>query len=57
MAVAVQLNGRPFVAVVADMIDGVVAANRLDGPAADQARRVLWVAVATAVGSEVTDAA
>lgn len=57
VAVAVQLNGRPFVAVVADMIDGVVAANRLDGPAADQARRVLWVAVATAVGSEVTDAA
>lgn len=43
--VAVALKGRPWSAVVADMIDGVVAANRLQGVKADRARAALWLAV------------
>lgn len=41
-AVAVRLTGRPFVAVLADMVEGCVAANRVEGPRADELRRVLW---------------
>ena len=44
VAVAVRLTGRPFVAVVADMIEGVLVANRLDGAVADEWRRALWTA-------------
>jgi hypothetical protein len=40
--VAVALRGRPWAAVLADMIDGVVAANRLRGVAADRCRNALW---------------
>ena len=43
--VAVALKGRPWSAVVADMIDGVVAANHLQGVKADRARAALWLAV------------
>jgi hypothetical protein len=43
--VAVVLRGRPWPAVLADLVEGVVAANRLSGPAADQARAALWAAV------------
>jgi hypothetical protein len=43
--IAVVVRGRPWPAVVADMIEGVVAANRLTGPAADRARAALWRAV------------
>ena len=43
--VAVVLRGRPWPAVLADLVEGVVAANRLSGPAADQARAALWSAV------------
>jgi len=43
--VAVRLRGRPWPAVLADMIDGVLAANPVDGPAADVARDALWKAV------------
>ena len=43
--VAVALRGRPWSAVVADMIEGVVAANGLQGVKADQARAALWLAV------------
>jgi hypothetical protein len=39
------LRGRPWPAVLADLVEGVVAANRLSGPAADQARAALWAAV------------
>lgn len=46
VTVAVLLRGRPWAAVLADMIDGVVAANRLRGMEADRCRRVLWAAVA-----------
>lgn len=44
-SVAVQLKGRPWSAVVADMIEGVVAANGLTGAKADRARSALWLAV------------
>jgi hypothetical protein len=43
--VAVVLKGRPWAAVVADMIEGIVAANRLDNGRADTARSALWLAV------------
>lgn len=48
MVVAVQVRDRPWVAVVADMIEGVVVANRLTPPAADRLRTELW----EVVGSE-----
>jgi hypothetical protein len=44
-AVAVRLAGRPHEDVVADMIEGVLVANGLRGPAADQARAVLTASV------------
>jgi hypothetical protein len=40
--VAVLVRGRPWVAVLADMIEGVVAANYLTGGPADQLRTALW---------------
>src|SRR5262245_4988293 len=40
--VAVQLKGRPWLAVVGDMIEGVVVVNRLQPPAADRIRTELW---------------
>jgi len=51
--VAVRLHGRPFVAVLADMIEGVLVANRLDGTQATRVRTVLWDAVARPDGEEV----
>jgi hypothetical protein len=45
VVVAVALRDRPWPAVVADMVDGVVAANRLAGVRADRARTALWAAV------------
>jgi hypothetical protein len=44
--VAVVVRGRPWPAVLADLVEGVVAANGLHGPAADAARSVLWEALA-----------
>ena len=43
--VAVALRGRPWGAVLADMIEGIVAANRLDRTRADIIRAALWLAV------------
>jgi hypothetical protein len=48
--VSVRLRGRPWAAVVADMIDGVVAVNRLDVRRANRARADLWHTVAAEVG-------
>jgi hypothetical protein len=45
VTVSVVLRGRPWAAVAADMVDGVVAANALCGVAADRARAALWSAV------------
>ncbi len=44
-AVAVYLKGRPWSAVVSDMIEGIVVANRLQGVRADRVRAALWLAV------------
>ncbi len=43
--VSVRLRGRPWAAVVADMIEGIVVANGLTGAKADMARSALWLAV------------
>jgi hypothetical protein len=43
--VAVVVRQRPWAAVLADMVDGVVVANGLRGPAADRARASLWSAL------------
>jgi len=43
--VAVVLRGRPFQAVIADLIEGIVVANRLAGPEATRVRTALWEAV------------
>ena len=45
VTVSVVLRGRPWPAVAADMVEGVVAANDLAGLAADRARATLWAAV------------
>ena len=45
VTVAVRLRGRPWPAVVADMVEGVIVANDLVGPKAERARAALWEAV------------
>ncbi len=50
--VSIRLKGRPRGAVIADMIEGVVVANRLRPPQADRLRTELWTALeATAARS------
>jgi hypothetical protein len=49
--IAVRVRGRPWPAVLADMIEGVVAANGLVGSPADRARSALWEAVGPLDGS------
>lgn len=44
--VAVVLRDRAQAAVLADMIEGVVAANRLSPPQSDRVRSELWEVVA-----------
>jgi hypothetical protein len=48
--VAVQLKGRPFADVAADMVEGVLVLNRLTGEAADRMRPVFAETVEPAVG-------
>lgn len=43
--VSVTIRGRPWEAVMCDMIEGAVAANRLDGALADSLRTQLWEAL------------
>ena len=43
--VAVRLRQRPWAAVLADMIEGVVVVNALQGSAADELRHALWAAL------------
>jgi hypothetical protein len=43
--VAVVVRGRPWPAVQADLIEGVVAANALVPPDSDRARAELWLAL------------
>jgi hypothetical protein len=49
--VSVALRGRPAVAVVADMIDGIVVAAGLGGVEAGRARDELWMAAMEALSS------
>lgn len=51
VTVAVRITERPFVAVVADMVDGTIAANRLVGAQADFLRNELWVAINASPGA------
>ena len=48
--VAVVVRGRPWEAVLADMIEGVVVANGLAGPSADSARSRLWSVMGSSTG-------
>ncbi|MFN2609171.1 MAG: hypothetical protein ABR511_14980 [Acidimicrobiales bacterium] len=43
--VAVRVRGRPFTAVAADMVEGVLVANGVSGSAATPARTALLAAV------------
>ncbi len=54
--VSVEVVGRPREAVVADMVEGVVAANEISGPDATRLRTALWEAV-LATGSGAARAA
>lgn len=45
VVVSVQLRGRPFPEVVADMVDGIVVTNRLVGESAHRLRSALMEAV------------
>lgn len=45
MSVSVAIRDRPFVAVVADMVEGIVVANDLAGIEATRVRTALWEAV------------
>ena len=46
--VSIRLHDRPRSAVLADMIEGVVVANRLRPPQADRLRTDLWTVLETA---------
>lgn len=43
--VAIRMRGRPWSAVLADMVEGLVVANGLSGSDADRARDQLWAAL------------
>src|ERR1043165_3189723 len=43
--VAVQLKGRPWAAIVGDMIEGVIVTNQLQPPRSDRLRAELWEAL------------
>lgn len=47
--VAIRLRGRPWPAVLADMVEGTVVANDLAGPEADRCRSWLWGALDAAM--------
>lgn len=47
--VAIRVKGRPWVAVLADMIEGVVVSNGLTPPQADRLRGELWEATCRSV--------
>jgi hypothetical protein len=56
VVVAVQVRGRPWFAVVADMIEGVVVANGMQAPSGDRLRTELWEALGYGADAS-TDAA
>lgn len=46
--VSVRVRGRPWPAVLADMIEGVVVANGLNPPRSDRLRTELWTVCSSA---------
>ncbi len=48
--IAVQFKGRPWPAVVSDMIEGIVVGNGLSGARADRIRAALWLAIDSSSG-------
>jgi hypothetical protein len=52
--VAVRVRGRPWPAVLADMIEGVVVANQLTPPQSDRLRADLWQASGTTTATAAT---
>jgi hypothetical protein len=47
--VSIRVKGRPRAAVLADMIEGVIVANRLVPPHADRVRTDLWAVMTEGV--------
>ncbi|HEX4868357.1 MAG TPA: hypothetical protein VFV32_12150 [Acidimicrobiales bacterium] len=45
ITVAVVVKDRPWAAVQADLVEGVIAANGLEPPVADRVRSELWAAI------------
>jgi len=43
--VSIVIRDRPWAAVLADMIEGIVVANELDRERADTVRTALWLSV------------
>lgn len=54
---SVRLRGRPWVAVLSDMIEGVIAANRLVAPQADRLRGDLWLLCGASAEAESDETA
>lgn len=54
--VSVEVRGRPYEAVVADMVEGVVVVNAVVGADATRLRTALWEAVLSRAGGEVAAA-
>ena len=52
--VSVRIRGRLWVAVLADMVEGVVVVNRLDPRRANRARSDLWTTIAANAGVDPT---
>ena len=42
---SIRVRGRPWVAVAADMIEGVIVANQLNGAPAVRVRGAMWAAL------------
>ena len=55
--VAVVVRGRPWPAVQADLVEGIVAANGLTSPASDRVRAELWLALEGTPSDEAVVAA
>jgi hypothetical protein len=50
--IAVRTRARPWVAVAADMIEGVIVANRLVGGDAVRVRGALWAVIGFAAADD-----
>ena len=57
VVISVRLRGRPWVAVLADMIEGVVAANQIPAQKAFRLRAELWEALGFQASSPRTQVA